>query len=155
MADGIQERVIYLDSNPIIYLVEGEPASDPLKPLFEALRNKPQTAVTSELTLAEVLAPARRKQALPLHMKRRMFLQLLVWSRFIALALVSRQVLYETADLRRIQPMRLPDALHMVTAIHSQCRFFLTRDRKIRTPMGMIKVSPDAAGVSQVLEALN
>jgi predicted nucleic acid-binding protein len=68
MADGRQERVIYLDSNPIIYLVEGEPViSDPLKPLFEALRNKPQTAVTSELTLAEVLAPARRKDALSPH----------------------------------------------------------------------------------------
>lgn len=155
MADGIQERVIYLDSNPIIYLVEGEPAiSDPLKPSFEALRNKPQTAVTSELTLAEVLAPTRRKNALPLNIKRRMYAELLVWSRFIALNPVSRRVLSETADLRQVQPMRFPDAIHVVTAIHNQCRFFVTGDRRIRTPIGMTKVGPDAAGVSQVLEAL-
>jgi predicted nucleic acid-binding protein len=47
---------VYLDTNIFIYALEGYPAFRPaLSALFEALDHHEITAVTSELTLAEVL----------------------------------------------------------------------------------------------------
>ena len=60
---------IYIDTNVFIYAVEG--ASDtaaPSRRLMEALSERPGTAMTSEITLAELLAPAKRQDALPLHL---------------------------------------------------------------------------------------
>ena len=50
---------IYIDANPFIYVVEGRDAlAAPIKALFASLRERPGLAVTSELTLAEVLPKA-------------------------------------------------------------------------------------------------
>jgi len=111
-------------------------------------------AITSELTLAEVLAPPDRKDALPLHVKRRLYLDLLVWSRFIDLKPVSRDVLYETADLRNVAKMKLPDAIHLVTAIQNKCRYFVSKDRRLKIPRGMKLVPPDKNGIAQVLKEI-
>ena len=147
--------IIYLDANSFIYAVEGDATTaEPIKTLFFALRQNPGMAITSELTLAEVLAPPDRKDALPLHVKRRLYLDLLVWSRFIDLKPVSRDVLYETADLRNVAKMKLPDAIHLVTAIQNKCRYFVSKDRRLKIPRGMKLVPPDKNGIAQVLKEI-
>jgi predicted nucleic acid-binding protein len=74
--------LIYLDTNVFIKAVEGlDEAASPAKTLIQALRHRRfGIAATSEITFAEVLAPAKRADALPLHMKRRAYLDLLLWS---------------------------------------------------------------------------
>jgi predicted nucleic acid-binding protein len=67
---------------------------------------------------------------------------------------ISRDILYETAELRKITPLKLPDAIHLATAIAAHCAFFLSRDRDFkRLPERMELVLPTAEGFSRVLRA--
>src|SRR3954471_24626301 len=105
---------VYLDANVFIDLIEGDDTiSTPIEPLVQTLRQQPGSAITSELTLAEVLAPSKGRKRPP-HVKR-LYLNLLVWGRFIDLHPVSRGVLYETANLRATKAtskMKLLDAIY-------------------------------------------
>lgn len=44
---------------------------------------------------------------------------------------VTRSVLREAALSRATQSLRLPDAIHQVTAMQSDCAYFVTGDRKL------------------------
>jgi predicted nucleic acid-binding protein len=148
--------LVYLDANPFIYALEGAPAiSAPIKTLFEALRAWPGAGITSELTLAEVLAPSKGRKRTPL--LKRAYLDLMVWSRFIDLQLISRGVLYETVNLRATRAtakLKLPDAIHLATAIRGQCRFFLSGDKSIPVPRGMARAKPDMSSVADIIKVL-
>jgi predicted nucleic acid-binding protein len=154
---GSAGPAVYLDFNPLIYLLEGEPSvSAAVDPLFRVLRNKPGLGITSEITLAEVLAPSQRNGALELHVKRRPYLNLIVFGGFLSLSPVSRDDLYETADLRKVVPMKLVDAIHLVTAMQHRCGYFVSADRDFdRIPRGMVRIAPDAAGISSLVTRLN
>ncbi len=147
--------MIYLDSNVFIYFVEGRPEwAEPLKALFDSLLLHPGAAITSELTLAEVLAPAKLGGARPPHIKR-LYLDTIVWNRAISSRPVSRNIFYETAELRKITGRKLPDAIHIVTAINAKCRYFVSRDRDARKlRQGMDLAVPDQNGVNQMIEFL-
>lgn len=146
--------LVYMDTNAFVAGFElPQSEAEPVQNLLLALRGRPLSVVTSELTLAELLAPPSRAGALPLEAKRRLYLDLLVWSRLVDLRPITREVLIETADLRQTAPHRLPDAIHVVTAIHTQCDFFLSGDKRIRPPHGMILVEPDRSGVGRILDA--
>ena len=58
--------------------------------LFVALRDAPGAAVTSELTLAELLAPVKRPDALSLASKQDLYGCVLPWGGFIELRPVDR-----------------------------------------------------------------
>jgi predicted nucleic acid-binding protein len=149
--------LIYLDTNVFIKAVEGlDEAAAPAKTLIRVLRHqRAGIAATSEITLAEVLAPSRQGDALPLHMKRRAYLDLLLWSGFIALIPVSRDILIETAALRAMGRFKLPDAVHLVSAIHVRCRFFVSADRDFdKMPEGMERVNCDQKDLPRLLEVL-
>ena len=88
--------------------------------------------------------------------KRRVYLDLLLWSGFIALIPVSRDILIETAALRAESRFKLPDAVHLVSAIQAQCRFFVSSDRDFdKIPQGMERVSCDPDGLSRLLTELS
>jgi predicted nucleic acid-binding protein len=144
------EARIYLDANVFIYAIEGSPdVAEPLRHLFELFRSNRGTGVTSELTLAEVLPRATTIQ-------RRMYLDLIIWSRIFDLQPVTREILIETADYRRIARMpRLPDAIHVVTAIRAGCRIVLSADSRLKLPEGFAAFSPDSANVSRLLQELS
>lgn len=144
---------IYLDTNVFIRAFESpEVEAEPVKRLFEALRLDEKCAVTSELTLAEVLAPS--KKGPELHIKRRFYLNLIIWSGFMDLQPVSRSILLETADLRKVASHKLPDAIHLVTAIQAGCSFFMSDDKGVKTPAPMRKILPDQSGVATIMDAL-
>ncbi|QWG12733.1 type II toxin-antitoxin system VapC family toxin [Bradyrhizobium sediminis] len=149
--------LVYLDTNVFIKAVEGlDEAAAPAKSLIKELRRRPAgLAATSEITLAEVLAPSRQADAMPFDMKRRAYLDLLLWSGFVALIPVGRNILIETAEQRAMHRLKLPDAVHLVSAIHAQCRFFVSADRDFeRLPVGMERVDCDHAGLAGLLREL-
>ncbi|MGE0752555.1 MAG: type II toxin-antitoxin system VapC family toxin [Variibacter sp.] len=157
MTEQTASHPIYLETNVFIRAVEGlEGASLLPKKLMASLRGRPTLAVTSEITLAEVLAPTKRPQAMPFPMKQRAYLDLLVWSNFIKLLPVSRKLLIETADLRRVTSLKLPDAIHLASATEANCRFFVSHDEDFRKlPVGMIRVNPDDEhGIDRLLSAI-
>jgi predicted nucleic acid-binding protein len=150
--------LIYLDTNVFIKAVEGlDEAANPAKALIETLRShRAGIAATSEITFAEVLAPSKGAGALPLHIKRRVYLDLLLWSGFVTLVPVSRNILIETAALRAESRFKLPDAVHLVSAIQVQCRFFVSDDRDFdKIPQGMERVNCDPDGLSRLLTELS
>jgi predicted nucleic acid-binding protein len=156
MTDASVARAVYLETNFFIKAVEGTvEASIPPKKLIEVLRVRPGMAVTSEITLAETLAPPRRADALPLHIKRRAYLDLIVWSGFVTLIPVSRDILIETADLRSVARLKLPDAIHLVSAIRGKCGYLVSNDGDFnKLPEGMARVKPDENGIDGLLRAL-
>jgi predicted nucleic acid-binding protein len=155
MTDALERRV-YIDSNVFIYAVEGVPATAaPAKELITFLRQQRELMVTSEVTLAEVLAPSRGRGAWPLQAKRRVYFDLLVWSGAADLVPVTRDILVRTADLRKMTPLKLVDAIHLMSAIHTKCRFLVTGDTQFKKlPTGMKLVKPNAEGVRNLLQVL-
>jgi len=150
---------VYVDANPFVYAIEGEEAiAKPIKEFFDCLRNRPALAVTSELTLAEVLPKAPKPDA------RRSYFDLIVWSGIFLLQPVSREILVETADYRRVAAVKfpdgrtsmpkLPDAIHVVTAIRSGCTRILSADTKLKLPHGMEAIRPSQEGISVLLQAI-
>jgi predicted nucleic acid-binding protein len=147
--------LFYLDTNVFIKAVEGlDEDATPAKTLIKALRNRRSgIAATSEITFAEVLAPPKRPDALPLHMERRAYLDLLLWSGFVSLIPVTRDILLETAALRAMGRLKLPDAVHLVSAIRVRCRFFVSADRDFdKMPEGMERVNCDHDDLPRLLE---
>jgi predicted nucleic acid-binding protein len=158
MTEDSFPSLVYLDAMAFIFLVEGEPAvSDPLRTLFDVLRARRGMGVTSELTLAEVLAGS---EAAPPSSIKRTYLDLIVWSKFLDLVPVSRDVFYESVDLRFAhrethgKKLKLPDAIHLTTAVQKRCRYFTSADKGISPPVGMIKTRPNANGVAEILSGL-
>jgi predicted nucleic acid-binding protein len=146
---------IYIDANPFIYAIEGhEVLARPLELFFQRLRQQRAGAVTSELTLAEVLPKANVVQ-------RRLYLDLIVWSGIFDLRAVTREILIETADFRRAAGRSgkrtmpaLPDAIHGVTAIRAGCKRMLTADSRIRLPEGFEVVEATAAAITQLAQEI-
>ncbi len=144
-------RIVYVDANPIIYALEGtEDLVTALKSLFAIFKERQGSAITSELTLAEVL-PKRK-------ISDRKFLELLIWSNVFELRPITREILYETVDYRRIAATqrpdgrlvmpKLPDAIHVVTAIKNSCQIFLSLPDTIRF------VHANLAGISELIGEL-
>jgi predicted nucleic acid-binding protein len=154
MGDVVWERLVYLDSNVFIDAYDGEQAlSDPAKSLLDHLRAQPGAAVTSELSLAEVLADPEAKGDLR---RKRAYLDLIVWSRFVTLVPITRDVLRATAKLRAIhrRKLTLVDAIHLATAITTRCRVFVSRDTGITPPGGMRRMEAGRDGVTAILQAI-
>ncbi|MEA2907810.1 MAG: hypothetical protein QOI12_5197 [Alphaproteobacteria bacterium] len=158
MTNSSSQAFVYLDSMTFIFAIEGEqPVSGPAKMLFEGIRRRGGAGVTSELTLAEVLAGSELPRQPP---TRRAFLDLLVWSKTVQLVPISREILYDSADLRFMhreahgKKLQLLDAIHLVTAVQRRCQYFVTADKGIRPPAGMKAISPDPDGVAELLKAL-
>lgn len=127
---------VYLDTNIFIYALEGYPVfRTVLTTLFEALDRGELTAVTSELTLAEVLV----KPLLDRHSERQAaYLQALQPSTSLQVIPVSREVLIAAARLRVDTHLKLPDAIHAATAQLTGCDQFLTNDARIPALPGLV-----------------
>jgi predicted nucleic acid-binding protein len=140
--------IVYVDANPIAYALEGpEELASALKALFGIFRKRPGVAVTSELTLAEVLP----KKTIP----DRHFFDLLIWSKVFDLREVTREILIETARYRRMAGMpKLPDSIHVVTAIQAGCSSFLSSDSRIRLPETMKLIPANKAGIESLMRAM-
>ncbi len=156
MTEPARNRV-YVDSNVLIYAVEGvATTANPARELIKFLRARRGLMFTSEITLAEVLAPSRGQRGWSLLAKRRVYLDLLVFSGAVNLVPVTRAVLIRTADLRKIAPLKLPDAIHLELAIRSECRFLVTGDTDFKKlPASLRKVTPDEQGIRNLLQVLS
>ncbi len=148
---------LYLDSNAFISLLEGSPSdSEVLRLLFDKLRNHPGAGITSELALAEVLAGAHKRGP----QMKRAYLDLIVWSKFVELVPVKREILYQSADLcvahRRAHGKKLAllDAIHLATAIQGKCRYFISGDKGIMPPREMVRVGVADPTLHDVCKAL-
>jgi predicted nucleic acid-binding protein len=147
---------IYIDSNVFIYAVEGVPqTAEPARNLIRFLRRRTASMCTSEITLAEILAPSRTEGAWPLNKKRPVYLDLLVSSEMVVLLPVSRDILIRTAEVRDMRRLKLPDAIHLATALHHGCKFFVSGDSDFKYPPPEIEhVRSDQNGIDRLIQKL-
>jgi predicted nucleic acid-binding protein len=126
---------VALDTSLFIYLIEEEPTFLPVvEPVFAAIADGRLTAVTSALTLLEVLVvPLRHGDA---ELARR-YEALLTRSRGLELVEVSRAILRDAAVLRAAIGVRTPDAIQLATALAHRCPTFLTNDRQLPALPGL------------------
>jgi predicted nucleic acid-binding protein len=138
---------VYVDANILIYIVEGNKAlASDLKQIVEALDAGVLQAVTSELTLAEVLiGPLRQRDPVLAETYR----SLLRSSRVIRTVPVSAAILERSAAIRCNSMTSLPDAIHLATAELAGCKYVLTEDRQLRVPPPLLALG--VTGLNAVL----
>lgn len=125
---------VYLDANPIIYSVENTaPYWAVLQSLWHMVQDGMLTAVTSELTLLEVLVKPLQKNDLATEAAFRSLLT----SPGVQLEPVNQRVLEQAARLRATTRLRTPDAIHAATAMETRCTLFVTNDRDYRQCPGL------------------
>ena len=166
-------RRIYLDSNIFIRMLENkdDSAAALLQLLGGALRGREPCFATSELTLAELLVKPYRDANVEL---METYDRWTTASRNIQVAGVGRNVLKRAALMRANFPvLKLPDAIHIASAITLECSHLLTADLRLsgsysltipqydepQFPMGTTTrtvdvLRPELDVINQVLEEL-
>jgi predicted nucleic acid-binding protein len=136
---------VYLDSNVFITAMETPGAhSDHAWWIIHAIDDGKIAAVTSELTLAEVLVK-------PMQLGDAEFAS--AYEEMIApgpnfeVLAVRRDILVDAARLRaRRNAIRLPDAIHIATALASSCTHMVSDDQQLRSIEGvrLLPITPFA-----------
>jgi predicted nucleic acid-binding protein len=133
--DRFAGRTVYLDANTFIYAIEQiEEFAPVVADLMSAIDRGEIQAVTSELTLAETLVKPLREGNEELADDYAAAIQP---RRALTVVPVSRDVLVAAARMRAETGLRLPDAIHGVTALQSSCTHFLTNDAGLRVLPGI------------------
>jgi predicted nucleic acid-binding protein len=123
---------VYLDANVFITAMETPGArSDHAWWIIRSVEEGDIAGMTSEITLAEVLVkPMQMGNAELVAAYQEMIMP---GARFDVLP-VSRDILVGAAGLRaRRTSIRLPDAIHIASALTASCRFMVTDDRQLHS----------------------
>ena len=128
-------RRIFLDTAPVIYYVEKNPAYlAKVKPVFTQIDAGVLTAVTSPITLSECLVHPYRLQHLDGIAK---FRDLIVSGSNVNFVLLDDAIADKAAELRALYNLTLPDAFQAATALRAGCSTFLTNDPILRRVPGL------------------
>jgi predicted nucleic acid-binding protein len=119
-----------LDTSVFIYFIEEHPRYLRLvEPIFTQIDSGKREAVTSSLTLLEVLVVPYRAGDLALAER---YEALLTRSRGVRMLDVGRADLRAAAQLRALHSsLRTPDALQIATALRGGCGSLVTNDREL------------------------
>jgi predicted nucleic acid-binding protein len=127
LADRIPDgSSILVDTNPLVYVLEGSPLAEPFEPVFAAIDAGRIEAVTTAITLAEVVvAPLRAgREALA-----RQYLRLLTRTPGWRFCEIDAEIAMAAARLRARHRLKLPDAIQVAAAVREGCHAILTHDR--------------------------
>lgn len=127
--DELRGTLVALDSAPLIYYIEEYPAYlSIVDPFFDALNQSELAAVTSTVTLAEVLTHPLRRGDKPLAAKYR---ELLLSTDGLTTLPLTAAIAEEAAGLRASHGLRTPDAIQLATAVVANAAVFLTNDARL------------------------
>jgi predicted nucleic acid-binding protein len=125
----LQGRVIGLDTAPLIYFVErNEIYLTLVRSFFQAIDRGEFRAITSTLTLTEVLVHPLRSNNLEL---ARQYRDIILDSENLLTIPISVEISEIAARLRATSNLRTPDALQIATALQGGASFFLTNDIRL------------------------
>jgi predicted nucleic acid-binding protein len=130
-----KHRVVGLDTAPLIYFIEDmTPYADLLNPVFDRLESHALAAVTSTITLAEILTKPLVDKNFTLVDEIKFTIKA-----FSTLSMVDiDEKLAEAAALIRARhAIRLPDALQIAAAIQGEATLFITNDKRLKKVDGV------------------
>lgn len=135
LLSDLGEGPVALDTSIFVYFMEEHPLYLPLvDPLFEAIDAGRIEAVTSSLTLLEVLViPFRFANATLIEQ----YETLLTRSEGLRLIDLDRDFLRSVAQIRAVTRAKTPDAIQLAAAVAAGCRVFLTNDNRIPALLGL------------------
>lgn len=145
---------VYLDANIFIAAFEGRGTASDLSAalLLAPAGRAPQSPrlITSELTLSELLVK-------PLELERDdLVREYEYWTKtniFLEVRPVDRQALRKAAELRAThKTLKLPDAIHLASAVNAGCRYFLTDDMRINVDQGVEIVRPTPVVLKRLID---
>jgi predicted nucleic acid-binding protein len=131
---------IYLDTNILIPAMEGsgEDAALAIR-LIDLQAQARLDLVTSEVTLSEVLVvPLRRSDD---HLVDA-YLGLMTREHRFDLVPVSREILIESSHIRARSSAKLPDSIHVATAVLSRCEVIVSYDGRLSGLSGLEVIGP-------------
>lgn len=142
---------VYLDANVFIMAFEQAGArSDHAWWIFEAIEGGEIVGATSEITLAEILVKPTERGALDLAAA---YDKMIVSGPNFEVLQVRRDILTAAARIRAVRPsIRLPDAVHIASAIAMECTYFVTEDRRMKAPDGMTMLSVTPFTIDDILK---
>ena len=125
----LRGKVVGLDTTPLIYFIEENPTYLKLvSPFFEAIDQGEVSAVTSIVTLLEVLVhPFQHGDAALVQQYR----DILLNAQGLTTIPLSQDIAEEAAHIRAAHNIRTPDAIQMATAIYVGASYFLTNDARL------------------------
>ena len=124
----IQRR--YTETAPLIYYVEENPTYvAKMDAIIAAIEDRPIEAVSSVITLTEVLTHPFKLGNTRLEREYR---DILLHSGGFRLLTITARIAESAAALRARYTLRTPDALHVAAAIDVRCEAFLTNDTGIK-----------------------
>jgi predicted nucleic acid-binding protein len=119
---------VYLDTNCIIYLLETNPTwFTKVVARIAALRIARDEVAVGDLARAECLVGPFKSGDTGLEARYRAFFS----DPDVAVLPLTVAVCERAARLRAAYPFKLPDALHLATAIEHRCGVFLTNDANL------------------------
>jgi predicted nucleic acid-binding protein len=134
---------VYLDTNVLIRGMERTDAgAGEVGRLIEFAERDRLELVTSELTLSEVLVGPIR---LGDDILATAYLDLLTDDPIFELLPATREILIESSQIRARSSARLPDSVHVATAILSGCRLIVSYDRRLRDLCELDVIEPSHA----------
>ena len=120
-------KIVYFDSAPFIYAYEGrQPYRNLLAPIFLGVRDGTMHAVSSWITVSEVLTMPYRCGQWDLLEKYRDVFGL---SSNICVLSLTMEVADLTAQIRGKHRLKTPDAIQWATATLNEVDYFLTNDQ--------------------------
>lgn len=121
----------YLDANVFIYALEYEaPVGEAARRVFAHVGRGTASAVTSLLTLGELLPRAYREEDARLE---RAYETIFAGAPRLEIVPITDTVLRTAARRMATSRLRLPDAIHVASAIQARCDALVTEDAGIRS----------------------
>lgn len=128
--DGIKK--ICLDTSPFIYYIENHPYyADVVDKIFQSVESNNITVHASVLALSECLVKPIQNSDVDLQTAYKGLFSL------IGLTPVSQIIAEQAAHLRAMNNLKIPDAIHISTALDLQCQVFITNDKSFKRISGI------------------
>jgi len=121
---------VLIDTNPIIYVLEGNPLGQAFRSIFEAVDAGRIRALVTPITVAEVVSgPLKAKREALAERYRRALTQNPGWT----LREIDADIAVLAARLRLRHALTVPDAFQLATALEAGCAALVTHDRDFRS----------------------
>ena len=126
---GAALTTLALDTGPWILWIEQSPAFLPIVgPIFREIEEGRATAVTSVMTVLEVLTGAMRRDD---DVLVRRYESLFTESAGVVVLDIDMDIARRAAELRAKHDVRTADAIHLATALAAGASAFVTTDRRL------------------------
>jgi len=130
---------VLIDTNPIIYLLEGNPLGEPFRSIFEAIDRGRISALVTPITIAEVVTgPIKAGKEALTERYRRTLTQNPGWG----LRAIDADIAVLAARLRVRHALKLPDAIQLAVALEAGCHALVTHDRDFAGVTDMLVLGP-------------